>query len=67
MDVEREHPLWKLRTKEEAKAAWDAEFGSLDGGGGGGGTGEANGGEAKKEGGGKKGRGLHAEAGEAIP
>lgn len=65
-DVKKEHPLWKLRTKEEAKAAWDAEFGHLNGGGRDGGTGEAKGGEAKK-GGGKEGGGLHAEAGEAIP
>jgi len=65
----KEHPLWKLRTKEEAKAAWDAEFGHLDGGGGGGGAGEAKeGGEARGGGkGGGKGGGLHAEAGEAIP
>jgi hypothetical protein len=65
----KEHPLWKLQTKEEAKAAWDAEFGHLDGGGGGGGAGEAKeGGEARGGGkGGGKGGGLHAEAGEAIP
>ena len=57
----RRHPLWELRTKEEAKAAWDAEFGHLDGGGGVGG--QAKGGKAGKGGGG----GLHAEAGEATP
>lgn len=62
----RKHPLWELRTREEAKAAWDAEFGHLDAGGGGDG-----GGENAKEGGKKAGKGggggLHAEAGEAIP
>lgn len=66
----RRHPLWELRTREEAKAAWDAEFGHLDGsdGGGsgseGGGTGAGAGGAERKKGGGG---GLHARGGEATP
>ena len=58
----KQHPLWKLRTKEEAKAAWDAEFGHLEGGSGGGEAESAEAGSSKGKGG-----GLHAEAGEAIP
>ena len=58
----KQHPLWKLRTKEEAKAAWDAEFGLLEGGSGGGEAESAEAGSSKGKGG-----GLHAEAGEAIP
>ena len=55
------HPLWELRTREEAKAAWDAEFGHLEGGG----VIEGNAKEGKGSKGG--GGGLHAEAGGAIP
>ena len=69
--IEKKHPLWKLRTKEEAKAAWDAEFGRLESNAG---RGEGNGeaGKEGKEGGGRGsggggGGGVHAEAGEAIP
>lgn len=59
----QQHPRWKLRTKEEAKAAWDAEFGHL----GGGGAGEEKAGEEGSDGSKSKGAGgLHAEAGEAI-
>lgn len=58
----QQHPLWELRTREEAKAAWDAEFGHLHGG-----CGEQKAGKEGSHGSKGGGGGLHAEAGEAIP
>lgn len=60
----RKHPLWELRTREEAKVAWDAEFGHLEGGGGDDGCGGGGEERGRRKGGGG---GVHAEGGEATP